>query len=81
MANAILIVKLSFEKCRAGKSQKDKAESHDRIVQVAAARFRQAGIDGIGVADPTKDAGMTHGGFIGTLLRAMSWGPKGSSVL
>ena len=46
-----------------GKSQKDKAESHDRIVQVAAARFREVGIDGIGVADLMKDAGMTHGGF------------------
>ena len=63
MANVILIVKFSFEECRVGKSQKDKAESHDRIVQVAAARFREAGIDGIGVADPMKDAGMTHGGF------------------
>jgi TetR/AcrR family transcriptional repressor of nem operon len=58
-----LIVKLSFEECRVGKSQKDKAESHDRIVQVAAVRFREAGIDGIGVADLMKDAGMTHGGF------------------
>jgi TetR/AcrR family transcriptional repressor of nem operon len=46
-----------------GKSQKDKAESHDRIVQVAAARFRETGIDGVGVADLMKDAGMTHGGF------------------
>lgn len=46
-----------------GKSQKDKAESHDRIVQVAAARFREAGIDGVGLADLMKDAGMTHGGF------------------
>jgi TetR/AcrR family transcriptional repressor of nem operon len=46
-----------------GKSQKDKAETHDRIVQVAAARFREAGIDGIGLADLMKDAGMTHGGF------------------
>lgn len=46
-----------------GHSQADKADSHDRIVQVAAARFRENGIDGIGVADLMKDAGLTHGGF------------------
>src|SRR5580704_16258233 len=46
-----------------GHSQADKAESHDRIVQVAAARFREAGVDGVGVADLMKDAGLTHGGF------------------
>jgi TetR/AcrR family transcriptional repressor of nem operon len=46
-----------------GHSQVDKAESHDRIVQAAAARFREAGVDGIGVADLMKDAGLTHGGF------------------
>jgi TetR/AcrR family transcriptional regulator, transcriptional repressor for nem operon len=32
-------------------------------VQVAAARFRENGVDGIGVADLMKDAGLTHGGF------------------
>jgi TetR/AcrR family transcriptional repressor of nem operon len=46
-----------------GHSQADKAESHDRIVRLAAARFREAGVDGIGVADLMKDAGLTHGGF------------------
>jgi TetR/AcrR family transcriptional repressor of nem operon len=46
-----------------GHSQADKDESHDRIVRVAAARFREAGVDGIGVADLMKDAGLTHGGF------------------
>jgi TetR/AcrR family transcriptional repressor of nem operon len=30
---------------------------------MAAARFREAGVDGIGVADLMKDAGLTHGGF------------------
>ena len=34
-----------------GHSQADKDESHDRIVRMAAARFREAGVDGIGVAD------------------------------
>ena len=46
-----------------GRSQADKAESHDRIVRMAAARFRETGVDGVGVADLMKDAGLTHGGF------------------
>src|SRR6266478_2703994 len=46
-----------------GHSQADKTESHDRIVKVAATRFREAGVDGVGVADLMKAAGLTHGGF------------------
>lgn len=46
-----------------GKSQAEKAESHARIVRVAAARFREIGVDGISVADLMKEAGLTHGGF------------------
>jgi TetR/AcrR family transcriptional repressor of nem operon len=46
-----------------GRSRAEKSESHDRIVRVAAARFRETGIDGVGVADLMKDAGLTHGGF------------------
>jgi TetR/AcrR family transcriptional regulator, transcriptional repressor for nem operon len=46
-----------------GHSKAEKADSHDRIVQVAAARFREIGVDGIGVADLMKEAGLTHGGF------------------
>lgn len=46
-----------------GHSQEDKAESHDRIVRTASARFRELGVDGIGVADLMKEAGLTHGGF------------------
>ena len=46
-----------------GHSKADKAESHERIVGRAAARFREAGIDGVGVADLMKEAGLTHGGF------------------
>jgi TetR/AcrR family transcriptional repressor of nem operon len=30
---------------------------------LAAARFRESGVGGIGVADLMKDAGLTHGGF------------------
>ena len=46
-----------------GHSKADKAESHDRIVRVASTRFREIGVDGIGVADLMKEAGLTHGGF------------------
>ena len=46
-----------------GSSKAEKAENHERIVRIAAARFREIGIEGIGVADLMKDAGMTHGGF------------------
>jgi TetR/AcrR family transcriptional regulator, transcriptional repressor for nem operon len=52
-----------MENVRVGHSRAEKAESHDRIVQVAAARFRENGVGGIAVADLMKDAGLTHGGF------------------
>src|ERR1700686_2822741 len=46
-----------------GHSQADKAASHDAILEVAAKRFRELGIDGIGVADVMREAGLTVGGF------------------
>ena len=46
-----------------GHSQAEKVESHDRIVHIAATRFRENGLNGIGVADLMRDAGLTHGGF------------------
>lgn len=46
-----------------GHSQAEKAATHQRIVEVAARRFRELGLDGIGVADVMKDAGLTVGGF------------------
>jgi TetR/AcrR family transcriptional repressor of nem operon len=46
-----------------GHSREAKALSHDRVVAVAAARFREAGVDGVGVADLMREAGLTHGGF------------------
>src|SRR5258705_13874454 len=48
-----------------GHSKAEKAESHDRIVKVASERFREVGVDGIGVADLMQEAGLTHGGFYG----------------
>ena len=46
-----------------GSSQADKAASHDRIVNIAAARMRRNGINGVGVAELMQEAGLTHGGF------------------
>src|ERR1700761_7725750 len=46
-----------------GHSQADKARTHARIVELAAAKFREKGLDGIGVADLMKEAGVTVGGF------------------
>ena len=46
-----------------GYSKSDKAETHTRIVKVAAKRFRERGLEGIGVADVMKEAGVTVGGF------------------
>ncbi len=46
-----------------GHSKAEKSESHERILRVAAARFREAGIEGVGVADLMQQAGLTHGGF------------------
>jgi TetR/AcrR family transcriptional repressor of nem operon len=46
-----------------GHSRRDKQTTHDRIVRVAARRFRERGLEGIGVADVMKEAGVTVGGF------------------
>ena len=41
------------------------AASRERILDAAARLFRSRGLDGIGVADIMKGAGLTHGGFYG----------------
>jgi TetR/AcrR family transcriptional repressor of nem operon len=46
-----------------GHSKEDKRATHARIVRVAARRFRERGLEGIGVADVMKEAGVTVGGF------------------
>src|SRR6204780_5847224 len=46
-----------------GHSKRDKQTTHERIVKVAAKRFRERGLEGIGVADVMKEAGVTVGGF------------------
>lgn len=46
-----------------GHSQEEKARTHERIVETASRRLRERGIEGIGVADLMKEAGVTAGGF------------------
>ncbi|QQX86609.1 TetR/AcrR family transcriptional regulator [Cupriavidus necator] len=46
-----------------GHSQTQKQHNHERIVQLAAQRFRELGIDGLSIANLMKEAGLTHGGF------------------
>jgi TetR/AcrR family transcriptional repressor of nem operon len=44
-------------------SQEEKAKSHERIVDIAAARIREAGTAAPSVAEIMQAAGLTHGGF------------------
>ena len=48
------------------KVSKEKAAAHRAAIVDAAERlFRERGFDGVGVAEITKAAGLTHGGFYG----------------
>src|SRR5579875_1380660 len=44
-------------------SRQEMERSHERIVEAAARRIREAGTEGPGVAEIMRGAGMTHGGF------------------
>ena len=46
-----------------GHSATEKQRNHERIVEVAARRIREAGTDRPGVAEIMSEAGLTHGGF------------------
>jgi TetR/AcrR family transcriptional repressor of nem operon len=46
-----------------GHSKAEKAKTHQRIVAKAAKRFREEGLEGIGIAELMKEAGLTVGGF------------------
>lgn len=46
-----------------GHSRDEKTRSHERIVDVAARRIREAGTDTPGVVEIMKTAGLSHGGF------------------
>lgn len=59
----IIIQKVKYPDLNMGYSQQQKSENHNRIVAIASRRFREAGLDGVGVAALMKEAGLTHGGF------------------
>jgi TetR/AcrR family transcriptional repressor of nem operon len=46
-------------------SREQAARNRERVLEVAAELFRERGLEGIGVADVMKSAGLTHGGFYG----------------
>jgi Bacterial regulatory proteins, tetR family len=46
-----------------GHCRAEKAKTHERIVALAAKRFREKGLEGIAVAELMKQAGLTVGGF------------------
>jgi TetR/AcrR family transcriptional repressor of nem operon len=46
-----------------GHSKASKAITHTRLVEAAAARFKERGIDAISLSDLMKDLKLTHGGF------------------
>jgi TetR/AcrR family transcriptional repressor of nem operon len=46
-----------------GHSQSAKLRTHERILDIAAKRFRERGIEGTSISDIMKDAGVTVGGF------------------
>ena len=46
-----------------GHSRADKEKTHKRIVKIAARRFREEGLAGVGIAELMKEAGLTVGGF------------------
>lgn len=48
-----------------GKRVRQKEASHQRIIEVAARRFREGGLAGAGVQEIMEEAGLTHGGFYG----------------
>ena len=44
-------------------SKAQAAENREGIVDAAARLYREKGLDGVGVAEITRDAGLTHGGL------------------
>jgi TetR/AcrR family transcriptional repressor of nem operon len=46
-----------------GHSKASKANTHAKLVETAAARFKEHGVDGISLADLMHDLKLTHGGF------------------
>src|ERR1700733_5517390 len=66
MAPAIFRVKPAATRRRSMKVAKEKsAENRAALVETASRLFRERGIDGVGVAEISKAAGLTHGALYG----------------
>jgi TetR/AcrR family transcriptional repressor of nem operon len=52
-----------FEEDHMGYSKAQKEKTHKRIVAIASKRFREKGLEGFGIAELMKEAGLTVGGF------------------
>src|SRR5271156_2846378 len=66
MALAIFRVKPAATRRRSMKVTKEKSAEHRAaLVKTAARLFRERGIDGVGVAEISKAAGLTHGALYG----------------
>jgi hypothetical protein len=50
-----------------GHSRAEKAKTHERIAALASKRFREKGLEGIGIAELMKPTGLTVGGFLQAL--------------
>ena len=48
-----------------GHSRMEKADSRERILDAAARRIRQDGLESVSIAELMKAANLTHGGFYG----------------
>ncbi|MGZ2449338.1 TetR/AcrR family transcriptional repressor of nem operon [Rhizobium ruizarguesonis] len=59
----IMLIRLVPGRCPMGRSQLEKQKTHGKIVETASKRLREEGLEGIGVADLMKEAGLTVGGF------------------
>jgi TetR/AcrR family transcriptional repressor of nem operon len=53
----------AIEVLHMGHSRAQKAATHDRLVSIAARRFREQGLEGLSVADLMNEAELTVGGF------------------
>jgi len=54
---------VSSEVTEMRKSRVAKSETHKRIIDIAARRFRERGLEGVSIAKLMEDAGLTIGGF------------------
>jgi TetR/AcrR family transcriptional repressor of nem operon len=60
-----IVICTGSERKIVGYSQADKAQSRERILDAAARKIREGGIDSVSVAELMKAANLTHGGFYG----------------